>query len=267
MLNSVHDFVLRLPSFKGKARIEALLRGTLPHICETRYGFRMELDAEEWPQIELRAARCLEPRTSALFERLLRPGGVCVDVGAHVGYHSLLARHLVGDSGRVYAIEPQPHNCAMLLRNAALNGFDNIVAVAAAAGASDGWIALKTQSPRDRSRLTLTGIGVNDGALAFVVPVISLAWLFKTQDIKRADVLKIDVEGYEIEALQGMGDSLAAVENLIVEVLPGAPSERSLAIADALQDGGFQLFDVTGAAWQPGRTCIENNVWARRSSL
>jgi FkbM family methyltransferase len=266
VLNRVHDFVLRLPSFKGKARIEALLRGRLPHICETRYGFRMELDAEEWPQIELRAARCLEPRTSALFERLLRPGGVCVDAGAHVGYHSLLARHLVGDSGRVYAIEPQPHNCAMLLRNAELNGFDNIVVVAVAAGASDGWIALKAQSPRDRSRLTLTGIGVNDGAPAFVVPVITLAWLFKTQDIKRAAVLKIDVEGYELEALQGLGDSLAAVENLIVEVLPGAPSERSLAIADALREGGFQLFDVEGSTWQAGQNCIENNVWARRPS-
>ncbi len=224
----------------------------------------MELDAEEWLQIELRAARCLEPRTSALFERLLRPGDTCVDVGAHVGYHSLLARRLVGNSGRVYAIDPQPHNCAQLSRNAELNAFSNIVVITAAAAAGEGWIALKAQSRRDRSRLTLTGPGVSDGALTFITPTISLAWLFRTQNIKRANVLKIDVEGYELEVLRGAGQSLAAVENLIFEVLPDMPSDRALAVARALRDVGFLLFDVLGAPWQPGQACIENNIWARR---
>src|ERR1700761_660830 len=169
MLNRVYDFVLRQPSFKGKARIESLLRrALLPHVSETRYGFRMELDVEEWLQIELRAARCLEPRTSALFEGLLRPGDTFVDVGAHVGYHSLLARRFVGNSGRVYAIDPQPHNCAQLLRNAELNAFSNIVVIAAAVDTGEGWIALKAQSRRDRSRLTLTGPGVSDSTLTFV---------------------------------------------------------------------------------------------------
>jgi len=265
VLNRLYDRLLRLPSFKGKAKIQSLLGGVLsPYVCTTRYGFRMELDAVEWPQLDLRAAGCLEPHTSALFERLLRPGAICIDVGAHVGYHSLLARQLVGDTGRVIAIEPQPHNGAKLLRNAELNAFGNIVLIAAAAGASEGWTALQSQSRHDRSRLSLAGPGVNDGAQTFVAPIVSLDWLCRAQNINRVDVLKIDVEGYELEVLQGARQSLAAVENLIVEVLPGEPKERGRAVAQTMQAGGFQLFDVEGAAWQPAQRCIENNVWARR---
>lgn len=266
VLNRFYDWLQRLPSLKGKAKMLSSLRGFLPpYVCETRYGFRMELDADEWPQVDLRAARCLEPRTSALFERLLRPGGICIDVGAHVGYHSLLARRLVGASGRVYAIEPQPHNCARFLRNAELNGFDNVVLIAAAAGASQGWTALKTQSQSDRSRLTLAGPGINDGTQTFFAPTITLDWLFKTHNISRADVLKVDVEGFELEVLSGARQSLATVDNLIVEVLPGAQGEPGHAVAQALQAGGFQLFDVEGAPWEAAQPCIENNVWARRA--
>ncbi len=52
--------------------------------------------------------RWLEPETIKLYEKLLEPGDIFIDVGAHVGLHSLIARHHVGPSGKVIAIEPQP---------------------------------------------------------------------------------------------------------------------------------------------------------------
>ena len=102
MLNPIYDFILRLPGFKGKAMIEAMFRALLkPHISTVHHDIRMELDPEEWLQVDLRAMGRLEPRTTALFERILRPGDSYVDVGAHVGYHSLVAARLVGDGGRI----------------------------------------------------------------------------------------------------------------------------------------------------------------------
>jgi hypothetical protein len=78
-------------------------------------------------------------------------------------------------------------------------------------------------------------------------------------------LLKIDVEGFELEVLQGAGAILAETSHIIVEVLPSEELARILQLQDLLQTAGFQLFDVEGAAWQPGRPAIENNVWARRN--
>ena len=266
MLNQGYDFLLRLPGFKGKAKIEAMFRALLkPHISTVHHDIRMELDPEEWLQIDLRASGRLEPRTTALFERILRPGDCYVDVGAHVGYHSLVAARLVGEDGRIIAIDPQPYNCAKILTNAELNGFANIVVVTAAVAEADGFASLKNQSRQDKARLTLVGPGVNDGALTFVVPTITLRWLIETYALRPVNLLKIDVEGLELEVLKGAGDAMRAIENIVFEVLPGEDADRTLAVERMLQDFGFKMFDVDGAAWRPGRACAENNVRARRS--
>ena len=267
MLNQGYDFILRLPGFKGKARIEALFRALLkPHISTVHHDIRMELDPEEWLQIDLRAFGRLELRTTALFERILRPGDSYIDVGAHVGYHALLAARLVGASGRIFAVDPQPYNCAKILTNAELNGFSNITVIAAAVAETDGFIALKNQSRQDKARLTLAGPGVNDGALAFVVPKITLRWLIETYQLRPVNLLKVDVEGFELEVLNGAGDAIRTIENIVFEVLPGEDADKTLAIERKLLDCGFQMFDVDGAAWRPGQACTENNVWARKAT-
>jgi FkbM family methyltransferase len=266
VLNQSYDFILRLPGFKGKAKIEAMFRALLkPYVSTVHHDVRMELDPEEWLQIDLRALGHLEPRTTVLFERILRPGHSYVDVGAHVGYHSLVAARLVGAGGRIIAIDPQPYNCAKILTNAELNGFANITVVAAAVGEADGFISLKNQSRQDKARLTLTGPGVNDGALTFVVPKITLRWLLETYTLRPVNLLKIDVEGFELEVLKGAGDTIRSIENIVLEVLPGDDVEKARAMERMLRDFGFQMFDVDGVAWRPGQACVENNVWARRS--
>lgn len=225
----------------------------------------MELDPEEWGQIDLRAAGVLEPQTTALFDRLLRPGDTVIDVGAHVGYHALRARRRVGETGRVFAIDPQPYNCHKLLTNAELNGFANIVVIAAAAGAAPAFASLKSQSRTDRSRLTLRGPGVSDGVGTFVAPIVTLDWLFATQDIDRAALLKIDVEGYELEALTGAAAALDSIDNIVLEILPDEEPARVREIEKRLRAAGFRLRDVAGGEWQPGMPTPENNVWACRS--
>jgi len=265
VLDKAYDLVLRLPPFRGQAKIGGWLRSMLARRPSTIvHGLRMDLDPAEWLQIDLRRDGRLEPQTSALFERLLGEGNTCVDVGAHVGYHALLARHCVGARGRVLAIDPQPYNCDRLMTNAALNGFINIIVVVGAVGAADGFVSLSNQPRSDRSRLTLDGAGVNDGRQAFVVPTIRLDTLFKAHGLDRVDLLKVDVEGFELEVLRGAGDALADVKNVIVEMLPDAQAEKTEAAARLLQASGFRLSDVEGTDWQPGQTCVENNVWARR---
>ena len=75
---------------------------------------------------------------------------------------------------------------------------------------ADGFIALKNQSRQDKARLTLAGPGVNDGALTFVVPNITLRWLIETYKLRPVDLLRVDVEGFELEVLNGAGDAIDA---------------------------------------------------------
>src|ERR1700732_4899789 len=111
MLDKAYDLVLRLPKFRGKAKLASLCGSMLrPKASRIIHDMRMELDPDEWLQVDLRTFGRLEPETTALFERILKQGDTYVDVGAHVGYHVLVARHCVGPGGRLYAIDPQPYN-------------------------------------------------------------------------------------------------------------------------------------------------------------
>jgi len=79
-----------------------------------------------------------EPVITNLFERLIEPGMVVADVGAHIGYFTLLATRQVDSTRKVYTFEPAPSNYDLLLKNIALNGYENIVPVPKAVSNSDG---------------------------------------------------------------------------------------------------------------------------------
>lgn len=75
------------------------------------------------------AAGLYEPSVARLFENILGEGMTMVDLGANIGYYTLLASRLVGRSGRVYAFEPDPENHQYLLRNIVANGCRNVTVV------------------------------------------------------------------------------------------------------------------------------------------
>ena len=80
-----------------------------------------------------------EPHLTAVFERYCQPGMTVVDVGANLGYYSLLAAHLVGPDGRVVALEPNSENCRLLLSSLRLNSVTNVELLPVAADVSPGW--------------------------------------------------------------------------------------------------------------------------------
>ena len=265
MLNHSYDFILKLPGFKGKAKIEAMVRAPLkPHISTVHHDIRMELDPEEWLQIGLRASGRMEPRTIALFERICS-AATLTSMSAPMSATILSSPRVWSAQAAAYFLStPQPYNCAKILSSAGLNGFTNITVVAAAVDEANGFTSLKNQSRHDKARLTLGGPGVNDDELVFVVPRITLRWLIETYGLRSVNLLKIDVEGFELEVLKGAGDAMRAIENIVFEVLPGENAEKTPAIERMLRGCGFQMFDVDGAQWRPGQACTENNVWAQR---
>lgn len=264
MIRTIYKLVLRQPKYRGRHRLDNALRGFLRPPVDRVAGFRMELDPLEWNQIDLLSGNLPEARTLKLFQQLLKPGDVCVDVGAHVGLHALVAAQAVGPKGRVLAVDPQAYNADRILTNAELNGLSNILVIVAAAGEADGFVVLKNQKRNDKTRLTLAGDGVSDVATRFEVPILKLDTLAARHKLSRVSVLKIDVEGYERQVLGGAGGFLDITDNVIFESLPGTDPDAAAAIADLLIAKGFELRQIDGSPWAPGQPAIEYNVWAAK---
>jgi FkbM family methyltransferase len=133
----------------------------------------------------------------------LKPGDVMYDVGANVGFFSLLAARLVGPSGKVVAFEPVPANAAAIRRNAALNHFSKLEVVEAAVGDREGEIELiLTRHPGGASIIPDTPSPDIIGRTR--VPIVRLDDQVRVAKVPPPRFVKIDVEGAESAVLRGM---------------------------------------------------------------
>lgn len=168
-------------------------------------GFRMHVDTAEAMGRVLTVSGTWERQVTAAFRKLLRPGDVCVDIGANTGYFTLLAAKLVGPTGRVYALEPAPETFTALLLNLNLNACSNVTALPFAAGAAMGEVFFDDQPRGMGGRSVVRGEGRGPGTTAALrVPVRDVPSLLQDGEIDRLRLVKIDVEGYEVEVLHGL---------------------------------------------------------------
>ncbi len=254
------------PRFRGRDRlIDAISASFLPRPEQLPDGLLMDLDGAEWCQVEIMATGSTEPATLKLFERLLRPGDIVFDVGAHVGHHALVASRAIGLTGQLYAFDPQPYNADRICRNAVLNMSSNIVTVCAACGEHDDFIKLPFQDSRDRSRLSLAHKGPNDLSSYVEVPILRLDTFMARHDISFGKLIKIDVEGFELEVILGLGNKLTAFENIVFEVLQVSEVNKTGRLINILISAGFSLRNVEGKPWKAGEPLVERNVWAELS--
>jgi FkbM family methyltransferase len=150
-----------------------------------------------------------EPNTAFTIKRLLPRGGAFVDVGANVGFFSVLASRWAGPAGRVYSFEPSPRERTHLEQHVRINDLRNVTVVPAAVGDRSGDIVLRL-APEEYGGLNTTGIDFAYPGVPLssevVVPLTTLdAWAIEA-GIDRIDVIKIDVEGGEVAVLRGALD-------------------------------------------------------------
>jgi FkbM family methyltransferase len=159
----------------------------------------------------------LAGRERAFAERTLRRGMVAVDVGANVGFHTLLMARCVGATGRVHALEPEPRNFRLLARAVAEAGYGQVRLHRAAAARCAGLVPLYlARDNRGDHRLT----PAREARAHVMVTAVALDELLAEE--VRVDLIKIDVQGAEAEVLAGLAHTLARrpPPQLLCEVSP-----------------------------------------------
>jgi FkbM family methyltransferase len=177
-------------------------------------GGRMLVDTTDVTGRVLATSGVWEPGVTAFFRQLVRPGDVVVDVGANIGYFTVLAARLVGPDGHVHAVEPAADTHAALVANVRHNRLGNVTAHAVAAAASTGTATLHRARGVNAGASSLrSDPGPRLGAVsadAIEVTLLPLAELVPPEHRPRLRLVKVDVEGYEADVLEGLAPLLEA---------------------------------------------------------
>lgn len=188
----------------------------------TWFSARMDVDISDFIGMFIYHFGVWEPHVSAAIAARLGPGDVFCDVGANIGYHSLLASRAVGDTGQVVAIEASPSIAQQLEHNLRLNAAGNVRVVQAAASDRRGRVTLfRGEQGNSGKTTTVAGHGQEQEADVRCAP---LHELLTAEELARLRLIKIDVEGAEGAIINDFLDNRACYADdvdLIVEISGG----------------------------------------------
>ena len=181
----------------------------------------MQIDKDYW-------LGTYEPELQAALRELIPPGAVIYDVGANIGYVSLLLAKAAGEKGHVYAFEALPGNVEQWRRNVALNGMeDRLSLYAGAVTRSAGEVRFLVHASGGMGKAAGSAGRADQYQSEISVPGISLDEFVYGQGKPPPQVVKMDIEGGEVLALPGMRRVLAEARPLMLMELHGSESRRA----------------------------------------
>ena len=174
-----------------------------------------------------------ERHTRTLFEDAVKPGMRVLDIGAHIGYFTLLAARAVGPTGRVYSFEPDPDNYRFLCHNVALNGMEGVVTTVPKAVADTSGIRPFVADTKHSVVSSFLREGRSDAAMPVECTTVD-----DFLDGRKIDVVKLDVEGAELEALRGMRRTLTETSQvaMFVECNPTSLASAGASVRELLDE-------------------------------
>jgi FkbM family methyltransferase len=192
----------------------------------------------------------------------LRSGDVFLDIGANVGFFSLLAARIVGPTGAVYAFEPVPANAARIGANARRNRFRNVHVLELAAADEDGQTNLLLAIHPGGAVLASAG-APPDAAGSVVVRTATLDGLVTSGRVRAPAVVKIDVEGAELAVLRGMAATLRRHGPLVVCEVDAAEQEtldaKRCEIEAVLAEAGYRTEPIEDS-YEAGKWLVKHIV-------
>jgi len=224
-----------------------------PSVVKTCTGARMECKLPDLLQSRVYFFGVWEPQITSFMRQRLSPGDTFIDVGANVGYYTLLAASIVGDNGKVCAIEASPSIFKRLQYNVSLNPFHNIELLNVAASDRIGVLKIFL-GPQNNICLTTTDACEAErrgNQLEAQVRARPLHAIVKEKTLLRVRLIKIDVEGAELSVIRGIARLLPSFSDRtewVLEVNPQAlRSQGSCAdeLLKCFRDAGYKLYVIS----------------------
>ena len=241
-MNQVNKALMRVRPASLASMLKRILR-VQRHVVETQAG-RFYIDPASNFGVCVQRERSYEPELSHAVRTLLREGDMFVDVGANEGFFSIVAAKAVGSMGRVIAIEPQSRLQGVLARNVRENGALNIDVIQCAISDVSGVATLSISPDMNTGssglfRATRYGVPTQD------VLQTTLDRLLKHLSVRSVRLMKMDIEGFEYEAVLGSPDVFrnGVIEYLALELHPtilDRRGKRDKDIVDFLNECGYQ---------------------------
>ncbi len=192
-----------------------------------------------------------EPGLQRALSRFVKPGMTVLDLGASVGFHATIAARLVGPSGRVVCFEPLSENAKMVRHNAALNGFSHVEVEEAAVGARDGEARFLLSDTPNWGKVAQDG-EARSATGERVVPQRSVDSVVAQRGLPPPGLIKIDVEGAEVDALAGAVKTLKSARPVLLIELHGTNAR----VASALTELDYETRVLGG-----GDSTLEQAHW------
>lgn len=206
----------------------------------------------------LAQAGCIEPFQTEIVLNEVRPGDTVVDVGAHIGYYTLILARLVGPKGRVLAFEPDPLNFAILQRNVELNGYTNVELFRCALSDRCGQFRLFQSTDNAGDHRLYESLDEPRAVVEAEAVTLDSVFGDRTETV---DFVKMDVQGAEGMALEGMSGLLSRCPRvkMILEFWPLGLARAGYSaelLLGRLTEMGFRIYEVD-----------ERNLTIRRADL
>ncbi|WP_042437735.1 FkbM family methyltransferase [Streptacidiphilus albus] len=219
-------------------------------VVRTTFGARFAVDTRDLIQRYIYLFGVWEPHLTHWIQRRIRPGDTFIDVGANIGYDTILAAGLVGPAGRVVSIEASPTFHRWVEKHIQLNGLGNVRTVNAAVSDKNQLLTFILASSHN---MGANSIVPYDGPAesTFKIGALPLPELLTDAEVAKARIIKIDVEGAEGAVVRGLAPVLRLLPpsaEIAIEVTP----ERMAMLGDSIDDlmetmgsYGFHAYRIT----------------------
>lgn len=257
-LELVRRFVSRtgLPGRYVLAETAAKVLAPRTKVVEGHLGrYRLTYNFNDLIQRQIYFGLYDRPETE-LLNRILKPGDFFLDIGANVGYYSLVASQIVGPYGRVHAFEPICENVRVLEQTIVDNGISNIIVNPIAVGAQSGHLDLFVP-PKDIGNSGWASVAPSERrSRAVTVEKVAIDDYLEDKPPQSIRLVKMDIEGGELDALLGMAKLLRRTDapDLICEVNPFLLKKLGLhpgSLVRLLDTHGYSLYEIASAGFKP----------------
>ena len=209
------------------------------------HGHKMILDSNDCLQLSIN--EIYEPIETNIIKREIKKGDIVLDIGANIGYYTLLMSDLVENDGKVFAFEPEPYNFELLQKNIEINACNNVILEKN---------AISNCNKRSNLYLSKYNTGMhrlNESKYCekyIEINVIKLDdYFYNNELINKIKFIKIDVEGSELDVLQGMESILEKNSQItiLLEFIPENLIEHGsdpIHLLEFLIDRNFRLYTI-----------------------